>query len=79
MARYRAKRLEQYKAWADPVQREQIKANAAIEEQKAREEVEGKTVWLPPLRDIEYHMTITPIKKEEPPKRSWLARLFGRK
>lgn len=72
IARYRAGRLAQFKAWADTEQREAIKANARLEEEKARESMAGKTVYLPPKLKLEELVTITPVvKPETKAKRPW--------
>lgn len=77
VARYRALRLAQYKAWADPVQREQIKAGLAQGEAQAREKMAGTTVYLRPKLRLEEMIDIVPVHKDKP-KRGWWARLFGR-
>ncbi len=75
LARYRARRLAEYQAWSDPVQRMQIQINARVEEAKARAEVAGKTVYLPPRLKLEERIEIIPLKKSSP-KRSWWRRLL---
>lgn len=80
IARYREKRLAQFKAWSDPIQRAQILANMGAEDQRARELVAGKTVWLRPLLKLEERIDITPIpefKLKDKFKKSWIERVKG--
>lgn len=78
IAKYRAARLKQFQEWADPVKRAERQQQAAWELRDAHISTEGKTVYLKPLRDLNDIMGISPLAKPKP-KRSWLARLFGRK
>lgn len=70
MARYRARRLAQFTAWSDELQRETIKANMRVEEAKARQSMAGKTVYLPPKLKLEEMVAITLVDKPKA-KRPW--------
>ncbi len=71
VARYRATRLAQFKAWADTEQRETIKANMLVEEAKARQSMEGKTVYLRPKLKLDELVSIVPVRKPETQRPWW--------
>lgn len=77
IARYRAARMAEFKAWSDTQQRTQIQINSQVELAKAMAEVEGKTVWLRPRLRLEEYTNIVPIPRTTPKRRPWWARLFG--
>lgn len=80
IAEWRARHLQYVKDWSDPVKRAQIQADIAFAEKVARK-IESMREVLPaqPLRPLADILTIVPVFKPQPKKRSWLARLFGRK
>lgn len=80
LAKYRARRLRFYMDWADPVMRAKLQEETAAQEHFARTLYEQRE----PDKMTSLHLfadavKITPIFKPVPKKRSWLARLFGRK
>lgn len=77
LAKYRAQRLKFFQDWADSEKREKIKAEAMIEELKAREIASTMKIESGPLRDLKDFVKITEIHRTVK-KLPWWKRLFRR-